>query len=82
MKKAMEDMLRVVHENQITSIAIPAIGIGVFKFPVDLAAHITADALAKAVTLAPSLQWARICLADKNLIPVYERAVKKCSTLN
>ena len=77
MQQALENMLRVVHEHQITSIAIPAIGTGIFKFPVELAAQITAEALVKAPYFAPTLQWARICLADKNLIPVYEQAVFK-----
>ena len=76
MRQALENMLRVAHEHRVTSIAIPAIGIGVFKFPFELAAQITAEALVKAPSFAPSLQWARICLADKNLIPIYERAVK------
>ena len=75
MRQALENMLRVVHAHQITSIAIPAIGTGIFKFPVELAAQITAEALAKAPSFAPALQWARICLADKNLISFYEKAV-------
>ena len=75
MRQALENMLRVVHAHQITSIAIPAIGTGIFKFPLELAAQITAEALAKAPSFAPALQWARICLADKNLISVYEKAV-------
>ena len=77
MRQALGNMLRVVHAHQITSIAIPAIGTGIFKFPVELAAQITAEALVKAPSFAPTLQWARICLADKNLIPVYEQAVSK-----
>jgi O-acetyl-ADP-ribose deacetylase (regulator of RNase III) len=82
MRHALENMLRVVHEHHITSIAIPAIGTGIFKFPVELAAQITAEALAKAPSFAPTLQWARICLADKNLIPVYEQAVTNAQQEN
>lgn len=76
MRYALENMLKVVHAHQIKSIAIPAIGTGIFKFPVELAAQITTEALVKASSFAPSLQWARICLADQNLIPTYERAIK------
>jgi len=82
MRHALENMLKVVHEHHITSIAIPAIGTGIFKFPVELAAQITAQALVKADSLSPSLQWARICLADKTVIPVYEQAVFKAQQEN
>jgi O-acetyl-ADP-ribose deacetylase (regulator of RNase III) len=82
MRHALENMLKVVHEHQITSIAIPAIGTGIFKFPVELAAQITAEALVKAASLAPLLQWARICLADEKLIPIYKKAVFKAQQEN
>ncbi|MSP44059.1 MAG: hypothetical protein EXR08_11995 [Alphaproteobacteria bacterium] len=44
MRQAIESMLRAVGENNIRSVAMPAIGIGVFKFPIALAAQITAQA--------------------------------------
>ena len=53
---------------------MPAIGTGMFKFPPELAARLTAEVLAKADALAPNLNWIRVCLADPALLAVYESA--------
>lgn len=75
MRQAIESMLKVVGENNIRSVAMPAIGIGVFKFPIGLAAQITAQALAKASTLAPHLDWLRLCVSDPALVQIYQSAI-------
>jgi len=72
MQLAIESMLRVAGENNVRSVAIPAIGIGVFKFPIELAAQITGRALAKAPTLAPCLDWVRVCVARSEFIAAYQ----------
>lgn len=75
MRQAIESMLKVVGENNIRSVAMPAIGIGVFKFPIALAAQITAQALVKASTLAPKLYWLRLCVSDSALVDEYQTAL-------
>jgi O-acetyl-ADP-ribose deacetylase (regulator of RNase III) len=74
MQLAIESMLRVAGENNVRSVAIPAIGIGVFKFPIELAAQITGQALAKASTLAPYLEWVRVCVANSDFVAAYQSA--------
>ena len=80
MRRAIESMLKVVGENRIRSVAMPAIGTGVFKFPIELAAQITAQALAKASTLAPQLEWLRLCVADPALVGKYQSAIDAADT--
>ena len=75
MQMALESMLRIAQDNDLRSLAVPAIGTGMFKFPPVLAARLMAQALAKADELAPHLKWVRICLADQALVPLYELAM-------
>jgi O-acetyl-ADP-ribose deacetylase (regulator of RNase III) len=82
MRQAIESMLKVVGENNIRSVAMPAIGIGVFKFPIALAAQITAQALAKASTLAPQLEWLRLCVSAPALVGIYRSAIVAADTLD
>jgi O-acetyl-ADP-ribose deacetylase (regulator of RNase III) len=56
--------------------AMPAIGTGVFAFPPELAADITAKALMQAATLAPHLQCLRLCVASDFLRDVYSAALE------
>ncbi len=74
MQMALESMLRIAHDNDLRSLAMPAIGTGMFKFPPELAARLTAEVLAKAYALSPNLNWIRVCLADPGLLAVYESA--------
>jgi O-acetyl-ADP-ribose deacetylase (regulator of RNase III) len=75
MQEAIESMLRVAGENNVRSIAIPAIGIGVFKFPIELAAKITGIALAKASSVAPCLDLVRVCVANPEMIATYQSSI-------
>jgi O-acetyl-ADP-ribose deacetylase (regulator of RNase III) len=77
MQMALESMLRIAHDNDLRSLAVPAIGTGMFKFPPLLAARLTALVLAKADALAPHLKCVRICLADQALLAVYESACQQ-----
>ena len=75
MQMALESMLRIANDNDLHSLAVPAIGTGMFKFHPVLAARLMAQALAKTDQLAPHLKWLRICLADQSMVPLYESAV-------
>ena len=75
MQLALESMLRVAHENDLRSLALPAIGTGMFKFPPLLAARITAQVLERSNDIAPHLQWVRVCLANQEWVPLYQSAI-------
>jgi O-acetyl-ADP-ribose deacetylase len=78
MRDAVISMLKIVGANHIPSIALPAIGTGVFKFPHQLAAEIIANTLSEfGPTLAPCLERVRICLATATLVPIFSEAVEK-----
>lgn len=74
MQMALESMLRLANDNDIRSLALPAIGTGMFKFPPILAARIICQALNRADELAPFLQTARICLTDAAMVELFESA--------
>jgi len=77
MVEALRAMLRQVGEHHIKSVAIPAIGTGVFKFPLDLAAEIIVSALRNdAPTLAPELQRVRICLPSLPMVRAFRAALQ------
>ena len=82
LQAALNSMLRLAHDNTIRSLAMPAIGTGVFKFPLELAARLTAQVLSRADETAPYLQWIRICLADQALVPLYEAAMNEAKTVS
>ncbi len=68
-------MLNIAKDNNISSIAMPAIGTGVFKFPPEIAAGITASTLVnyKPQGTAPTL--VRICTVDSHMQHIYESAI-------
>ena len=82
LQAALNSMLRLAHDNTIRSLAMPAIGTGVFKFPLELAARLTAQVLSRAEETAPYLQWIRICLADQALVPLYDAAMTEAKAVS
>ena len=59
----------VANENKIAAIAMPAIGTGVFKFPLELCAAITAKAIK--ANAGGSVQLVRICVTDEAVQSVF-----------
>lgn len=53
----------IANENKISSIALPAIGTGVFKFPDQLCAEITANAIK--ANVFGSVKLVRICVTEE-----------------
>ena len=74
MQMALESMLRIANDNNIRSLAMPAIGTGMFKFPAVFAARIICQSLNRADELAPFLQTVRICLTDTDMVQLFESA--------
>ena len=73
---AMFSVLNTARDNGITSLAMPAIGTGVFAFPPLLAAEITGKVLRRAEHLAPHLQCLRLCVASEFLRDLYTGALE------
>lgn len=74
LQMAMESVLRLAHLNDIRSLALPAIGTGMFKFPPALAAKIICQVLHRSDDMAPFLQTVRICLSDEAMVQHFESA--------
>lgn len=72
---AMFSMLNTARDNGIKSLAMPAIGTGVFKFPPLLAARITAKALHEFEKKTDVIDLVRICVVTEDLKKLYESAI-------
>ena len=73
--QALMAALQAAHQNDIRTLAMPAIGTGVFAFPPLLAAQIMAKLLARAAVLAPHLQHVRLCVVSEFLRDQYAGAL-------
>ena len=76
LEDALEAMMAVAQERGIASLAMPAIGTGVFKFPPLLAARITAQVLQRHADQNGSVQWVRICVANPEMLGIYAAALQ------
>lgn len=76
LEQAIEAALRAAHQNDIRAMAMPAIGTGVFAFPPELSAEITAKVISAASSIAPHLQCIRLCVASEFLRDVYTAALE------
>ena len=74
--KALDSVMKLVNEHQIESLAMPAIGTGVFKCPPELSAKMTARVLVYYGQIGTSLKHVRICVTTKNLKDIFEQAIK------
>ncbi len=75
MANALTSMLGKAKDNEIRSLAMPAIGIGVFKFPAMLAAQITAKALREFEKKWDAIELVRICVVSEDLKEMYQSAI-------
>jgi len=62
---AVTNTLKVAQAAGIKTLAMPAMGTGVFKFPPDLAAEIILNALKRGMQEYPDIVLVRICLVDQ-----------------
>jgi O-acetyl-ADP-ribose deacetylase len=72
---AIAQALRVAKDAGIKSMAMPAVGTGVFKFPPELAAEIILKALLSRVTEFPDITLVRICVGDAQMKAVFQAAL-------
>lgn len=73
---ALESTMLLVNEHFIESLAMPAIGTGVFKCPPALSAMLTARVLAFQKQRGTSLQCVRICVSSVAMKEVFEQALQ------
>ena len=73
---ALSSMLNMARDNGISSLALPAIGTGVFKFPLKLAANITAQTLVKIGSMPGAPNLVRICTTEVELQKAYQCALE------
>ncbi|WP_426147236.1 macro domain-containing protein [Polaromonas sp. DSR2-3-2] len=76
LEDALEAVIAVAQERGMASLAMPAIGTGVFKFPPALAARITAQVLQRHAGQNGPLQWVRICVASPEMLNIYSAALQ------
>ena len=74
--KALDSVIKLVNEHQLESLAMPAIGTGVFKCPPELSAELTARVLAYYMQIGTSLKHVRICVANQALKDIFNQAIK------
>lgn len=72
---AIDSALRLATEHGIHSLAMPAIGTGVFRCPPELSADYTARALVWHSANGSPLQRVRICVTSTALKEVFEKAL-------
>lgn len=76
LEQALQAAIQGAHQNDIRTLAMPAIGTGVFAFPPMLAEQITAKVMAHADGVAPHLQCLRLCVASEFLRDLYTGALE------
>ena len=72
--KELESVMELVNEHGIESLAMPAIGTGVFKCPPELSAEMTARVLAYYQLQGTSLKKVRLCVSTLALKEAFEQA--------
>lgn len=71
LRRCVHAVVGAANQYSITSIAIPAIGTGVFKYPKELAASIMAQEFHKYRQQRTSLQTVRFCVADPDTLQIF-----------
>ena len=66
----------VAKANNIKTLALPAIGTGLFKFPPNLAAEITANAALQFVKQSSCIEHLRICVISNEMKALFEGALR------
>ena len=72
---AIFSMLNVARENKIKTLAMPAIGTGMFKFPSVLAARITVKCLQEFAKGEHDIELVRICVVNEEMRQLFESAL-------
>ena len=76
LKDALNAVLMVLKENPIKSLAIPAIGTGVFRFPPQVSARIIAETLSSGVS-GTHLELLRFCIPESAIAEIFQSELAK-----
>uniref|UniRef100_A0ABM0GLZ7 Poly [ADP-ribose] polymerase n=1 Tax=Saccoglossus kowalevskii TaxID=10224 RepID=A0ABM0GLZ7_SACKO len=78
MKRSVIDLLQLAENNQVTSIALPAMGTGYFKIPPNAAARNMTDAVLDFVKLnnPQSIREIRFIVFEKSMVPSFLTELK------
>lgn len=71
--ECLSAVFTLAKQHKIVSLAMPAIGTGVFKFPLELCATVTAQAIKE--SSCEQLELVRICVVDEATKSAFERAL-------
>jgi O-acetyl-ADP-ribose deacetylase (regulator of RNase III) len=74
------ESIRLADEQELTSIAFPAISTGVYGYPVNLAAPVAISSAIEALTSARHVTNCRFVLYDIAAVRAFERAAEQLST--
>jgi len=69
--------LRIAHATGIKTLAMPAMGTGVFKFPLELAAEIILKALKRGAQKYPDIELVRVCVVDEGMRDLFNNGIPK-----
>ena len=69
--------IALCRENNLTSVAFPAISTGVYRFPADRAAEIAVSTTVNALKAAPSLRRVIFCCFSKQSAALHEHALAR-----
>ena len=67
--------IALCRENNLTSIAFPAISTGVYRFPADRAAHIAVSSSIEALKTAPAISHVIFCCFSKDSAALHQQAL-------
>jgi O-acetyl-ADP-ribose deacetylase (regulator of RNase III) len=67
--------IELCRENDLTSVAFPAISTGIYRFPADRAAEIAVSTTVDALKIAPTLRRVIFCCFSKESAALHERAL-------
>ncbi len=71
---AVSSMLNTARDSSVRSLAMPAIGTGVYKFPLILAARIIAKTLCVYSQTLTRIELVRICVTNESVLKVFQSA--------
>lgn len=74
LKSSMDDVFRLSHQNDVKTIAVPAVGTGIAGFPVDECARIMAECLVNALSVGWQPQEVRFVLFNDDAKTAFEPA--------
>lgn len=74
LKSSMDDVFRLCREENLKTVAIPAVGTGIAGFPIDECARVMAESLNQALSVGWQPQEVRFVLFDEGAKSAFEAA--------